>query len=407
MSTPVLQEARSNTGVYLDLPLTGTDRFVLAGYETDEGEIRGALFGGVEMTELARASLVFGRTHVIWGIIAPNTSEEPLSIDADNESGVCWAAQFSGVHQTTPTRTAQTTNGDSTTANNSVTNTDAGDLIVALARAADGSVTITPDGSLAEVIPLTTANGTTRFIVSSRTSLGNPTAMNFTLSFGTTWTNTAIALVPATLPPLETIFRAEFNGTLDTQLRASYLPEVGAFTDDIQDIYRLRLDGNGYAYNNVAELQKFAVLSPTRAVSDFVMDVVMRTEGSADDWTNVFFRRSGTDSQVMVGLSLTGDVRLSTGAFFTENVIATYAAGLVAQDVALRIEALGSSIKVYVNGILRINETVTYNQTATGIWLQNYNEALPSGRIQRVEVFAFPPQPLITIFRGIGRGIIR
>jgi hypothetical protein len=186
---------------------------------------------------------------------------------------------------------------------------------------------------------------------------------------------------------MATLFRAEFDGTSGTELRAAYTPEVGAFTNDIASGSALQLDGNGYARSVSSGVERRAVFTPTTAVSDFTMDVVLRTEGSAEDYTSVGFRDSGLSNRVLVELGPAGEVILATVVAGDYTVIATYNAGLVAQDVAIRVEAIGSSIKFYVNDTLRIDETVTFNQTATGFSLRNYNDGLPSGRIGRVEVF--------------------
>jgi hypothetical protein len=186
---------------------------------------------------------------------------------------------------------------------------------------------------------------------------------------------------------MATLFRAEFDGTSGTELRGlSYTPEVGAFTNEIASGGALQLDGNGYARSVSSGAVRQAVFTPTSAVSDFTMDVVMRTEGSSGDYTSVHFRRSDANNFLRLSLSSDGVVDLTSVVSGTATLISDYATGIVGEDITIRLEALGSSIKVYINDTYCIDETVTDHQTATGFRLRNTNSALPSGRFGRVEV---------------------
>lgn len=177
------------------------------------------------------------------------------------------------------------------------------------------------------------------------------------------------------------IFQAEFTGAANTNISA-YTPEVGTFGASGANI---ELNGSGYLRCDTPA-EQVAPIVPEAAVSDFLLRVVLQT-GNDTDYTTLRLRQQDATNFIGVECEPSGQINLISVIADVYSVIRSYATGKVDQDIEVVVWAVGTLVRVFVDGVLRIEETVSSFSTATGFGIR-FGEfgAGSSGLVGRVVI---------------------
>jgi hypothetical protein len=131
----------------------------------------------------------------MWGIIAPATGAQTIAIVGSGENQALEVISFTGVHQTTPTGTAVTANGESTAV--SVTATSAsGELVVDGVTVSLNTTETATVGASQTERGNNLQSGTIRWCCSTEPGVAS-TAMTWTISSIREWSQVAVPLKPA------------------------------------------------------------------------------------------------------------------------------------------------------------------------------------------------------------------
>lgn len=106
---------------------TAQDRYLIVSISTRSANVTACSFGGTAMTLLHSNTTSFAREFV-YGMIAPPFGSQTVAVTLTATEHVIGAVSYSGVHQTAPTGTAATANGNDATPTVNVTSAS-GELV--------------------------------------------------------------------------------------------------------------------------------------------------------------------------------------------------------------------------------------------------------------------------------------
>lgn len=184
---------------------SGSNRFLIVSMaiERDNDRVVSASYGGVAMTFLGTQADVNGATRVeVWGLVAPKTGANTVSISLDGTAAVIGAAiSFANVDQTNPISASTFASGDNLATASASVASSTGELVLAALSADDHVDTVTAgSGQAARWNRLNVAD----VIGAGSTKPGSAiTTMSYSLGSSQEWAMGLFSIQPVRLPDIQ------------------------------------------------------------------------------------------------------------------------------------------------------------------------------------------------------------